>query len=664
MPSFVRRCLLLFFPLDGIRLLGLERNGVSMTTSEFAGREALTKTAYEIPEHEYARRLSERQRQLAGIRVRHQRLWTYLIVAALTGIVVAWAALSSHLVSALWILLPSAVALSTIQSLMQNARIHSRVLRIVSFYEFGVARLRHQWQGRGIGGGQFRPDNHAYASDLDLFGTGSLFELLCTARTGIGQAMLANWLLNPAECGEVAGRQAAVAELRMMLDLREDWASVSGAALDQAGASVRDWADAPAIAFPFYARALALILPICLIVLAVLAGAGIFGHHWIWAVAVPVGLEAFLGTLLLKRTKLTAANLVLPSFELELLAPLLDRFETLQFQCPLLKSLQLQLATPWGLSSKQIRLLRLWVWLLNLRQFEYFALPASLILWGTNLAICIERWRRKNREGLARWLDSLGQFEALLCLARYCYENPDHTFAVMKRESSPLFLAEALGHPLLDRHTCVRCDMRLDAKGTQLIMVSGSNMSGKSTLLRSVGLNSVLAFAGAPVRAARLQISPLQIGCSISVHDSLIRAKSRFQAEVERLKWILTLSRTNNILFLLDEMLGGTNSADRLFGARAVLEQLAASGAVGLVTTHDLALTEVVKALDGRALNVHFEERYENGEMRFDYRMRPGVLTRTNGVEVMAALGLLPLPKAATTDATAPLPPSAPDSYR
>jgi DNA mismatch repair ATPase MutS len=234
----------------------------------------------------------------------------------------------------------------------------------------------------------------------------------------------------------------------------------------------------------------------------------------------------------------------------------------------------------------------------------------------------------------------------------------------MKRESSPLFLAEALGHPLLDRHTCVRCDMRLDAKGTQLIMVSGSNMSGKSTLLRSVGLNSVLAFAGAPVRAARLQISPLQIGCSISVHDSLIRAKSRFQAEVERLKWILTLSRTNNILFLLDEMLGGTNSADRLFGARAVLEQLAASGAVGLVTTHDLALTEVVKALDGRALNVHFEERYENGEMRFDYRMRPGVLTRTNGVEVMAALGLLPLPKAATTDATAPLPPSAPDSYR
>jgi DNA mismatch repair ATPase MutS len=166
-------------------------------------------------------------------------------------------------------------------------------------------------------------------------------------------------------------------------------------------------------------------------------------------------------------------------------------------------------------------------------------------------------------------------------------------------------------------------------------------MSGKSTLLRSVGMNAVLALAGAPVRAARLEISPLQIGCSMAIQDSLLQAKSRFQAEVERLKWILALSRSNSVLFLLDEMLGGTNSDDRLWGARAVIEQLAESGAVGLVTTHDLALTQIANSLQGRASNVHFEEHYENGEMRFDYRMRPGVLTHTNGLSVMAALGLL-----------------------
>jgi predicted ATPase len=599
--------------------LGLERDGVSMSTSEFAGREVLTNTAHESPEIEYARRLSEQQQELRSIGSLHQRLWIYLIVAALAGIVVAWAALSSHLVPAFWILLPSVVVLSMTKSLMKNARIYSRVRRIVSFYELGVARLRHQWQGRGIGGEQFRPDNHAYASDLDLFGTGSLFELLCTARTGIGQATLAKWLLNPAECGEVAGRQSAVVELRLMLDLREDWASVEGGALDQAGASVRDWAAAPAIAFPLCAPALAIILPVCLIILSLLAGAGLLGHFWPWAVAVPVALEALLATLLLKKTRMTAANLVLPSFELELLAPLLSRFEAAHFQCPLLKSLQLQLTASSGLPSKQIRLLRLWVWLLNFRKFEYFALLASFILWGTNLSICIESWRQRNREGLARWLDSLGQFEALLCLARYCYENPVHVFAEVKRESSGLFQAVGLGHPLLDSQSCVRCDLRLEAESRQLILVSGSNMSGKSTLLRSVGLNCVLALAGAPVRAARLQISSLQIGCSISVRDSFLQAKSRFQAEVERLKWILAMARTNNVLFLLDEMLGGTNSADRLFGAKAVIEQLATSGAVGIVTTHDLALTEVVKALDGRAINVHFEEHYENEEMLQDF---------------------------------------------
>jgi DNA mismatch repair ATPase MutS len=179
-------------------------------------------------------------------------------------------------------------------------------------------------------------------------------------------------------------------------------------------------------------------------------------------------------------------------------------------------------------------------------------------------------------------------------------------------------------------------------------------MSGKSTLLRSVGVNSVLAFAGAPVRAARLIISPLQIGCSIAVQDSLLQAKSRFQAEVERLKWVLALSRSSKALFLLDEVLGGTNSNDRFLGARAFIEQLAGNGAVGLVTTHDLALTEVVKAFEGRAINVHFEEHYENGEMRFDYVMRSGVLTRTNGLNVMAALGLLPLSKTCKADVTMP----------
>jgi len=455
-----------------------------MTDSEFVRHShvrsptALNNGACQTPECEYSCRLKRREEQLAAIRGLHQRLWAYLIVVGGAGLVVAYVTLSSKLIPSLWILLPVGMVLYILQALSKNARTHSTVQRIVKFYELGVARLSQQWKGLGIDGKEFLPADHVYASDLDLFGSGSLFELLCTARTGIGQATLARWVLAPAESGEAIERQRAVAELRDDLDLREEWASAGGGGLDRVGSSaVRDWADAPAVSFPFFGRALAIVLPICLIVSSILH-AGILGLSWLYAIAVPFGLELLLAVTLLKKSRLVAANLVLPSFELGLLAPLLERMETEHFQCPLLKSLQSRLTFLSTRPSKQIRILGAWVWLINLRESEYFALPSALILWGTNVAIQIERWRQRNREGLAYWLESLGQFEALLCLARYHYENPEHTFPILRPESGPFFVAESLGHPLLDRSTCVRVDIRLEAQAMQLIIVSGSNMSG------------------------------------------------------------------------------------------------------------------------------------------------------------------------------------------
>ncbi len=597
----------------------------------------------DLPEDEYVRRLTKRQQHLAAIRARHHRLWICIIGLALSAIIVAYATILPHSISRLWILLPAALGLSGLQSLAKNARTHGRVQRIVNFYDLGLARLRHQWQERGVSGKEFRPNVHPYASDLDLFGAGSVFEMLCTARTGVGRSTLANWLLKAANCNEVIDRQIAVAELRDKLDLREHWASAGEDALDQVGLStLGDWADEPAVVVPIYMQACAIALPFCLIFLSVLSHFGVFGLHWYWTVTVPTALEVGLAVTFLKKTRTIAANLTLPSFELALIVPLLARIENETFNSPLLRSLQLRLTASAHRPSEQIRRLSVLAWLLDLRRFEYFTLLASPLLWGTNLAILTERWRQCNREALATWLESLGQFEALLSLAQYAYENPDHTFPTLKPQSPPLFQAEALGHPLLDPKTCVRCDLSLDAHATQLMMVSGSNMSGKSTLLRSVGVNAVLAFAGAPVRANRLLISPLQIGCSIAVQDSLLHAKSRFQAEIERLKWVLASAHSSNTLFLLDEVLGGTNSNDRLLGVNAILEQFSGSGAIGMVTTHDLALTESVDILNGHAINVHFEEHYQDGEMRFDYKMKPGTLTRTNGMNVMAALGLLP----------------------
>lgn len=430
-------------------------------------------------------------------------------------------------------------------------------------------------------------------------------------------------------------------ELRDQVELRENWASLGSGALKLVEShTLEEWAKAPPVAFPIPFRSLAVLLPLCLILVLVLAARGVFGAYYFAPVLLVLVLEAILVGVFFRRAREVADDLAWPSYELSLLSPLLQQMESSHFHCQLLQSLQSPLTRPAIHPSRQVRTLARLAWLVNLSRTE-FAIFLSPWLTGTNLAMRIENWRCRNQAELLRWLEALGQFEALLCLARYSYENPGYVFPILRAQAESCFHAESLGHPLLDPRTRVVCDLRIDGHSNRLVIVSGSNMSGKSTLLRSVGANSVLALAGAPVCAHHMQLSPMRIACSISVTDSLEDNKSRFQAEVERLKQTIDAARAGRTLFLLDEMLSGTNSKDRLFGATAVINELIACGAIGLITTHDLALTAIADRHDGLVSNVHFEEHYADGEMRFDYCMRPGVLTRTNGANVMAALGLL-----------------------
>jgi DNA mismatch repair ATPase MutS len=231
--------------------------------------------------------------------------------------------------------------------------------------------------------------------------------------------------------------------------------------------------------------------------------------------------------------------------------------------------------------------------------------------------------------------------EALCSVAAFAYERPGSAFPELLEISDPHFEAEGLVHPLIPPEEAVANDVTLDNLGGRLWIISGSNMSGKSTLLRAVGLSAALAWAGAPVTAARLRVSPLRIGASLRANDSVIDHRSRFYAEISRLRGIMDLARTGEpTLFLLDELLSGTNSHDRRIGAEAVLRGLLERGAIGLATTHDLALAEIASSLDGRAANVHFEDQIEGGEIGFDFHLRPGVVTRGNALELMRAVGL------------------------
>jgi len=584
---------------------------------------------------EYLRRLDARRTVAERLALTERRIGTARLVVFLAGVAMLWIVLVPHRLPEASLLLPAAVFVG----LMLR---HERVItsrhgaeRSAVFYEAGQRRLDEQWAGNGEAGERFLDAEHPYANDLDLFGRGSLFELLCTARTRAGEETLARWLLQPASPDDSEQRQEAVGELRGRLDLREELALL--------GVNVRAglhpealarWGTTPPILASRDARRAAIALSVAT-VLALAASL-------ITARSLPLALllviQAIFGWSLRARVQRVVRAVALPGEDLALLSGLLARIEREPVRARRLLTLRRSLDTDGVPPSRRIAQLQRLVHLLDARKNQFFAPFAPLLLWTTHCAFAIEAWRSVAGSHLPQWLATVGEFEALAALAGYAYEHPSDPFAEVISHG-PLFAAEQLGHPLIPLQRCVRNDVRLD-DDLRVLIVSGSNMSGKSTLLRTVGTNAVLALAGAPVRAARLRISPLALGASIRIQDSLQTGSSRFYAEITRLRQLVDIARGSPLLFLLDEILHGTNSHDRRIGAEAVVRSLVELGAIGLVTTHDLALAHIVEALAPHAANVHFEDHLEDGQMRFDYRMRDGVVQKSNALELMRAVGL------------------------
>ncbi len=525
---------------------------------------------------------------------------------------------------------------------------HQRVLesrriaeRAVDFYQRGIDRVEERWAGRGETGERFLDPHHPYAADLDLFGKGSLFELISTARTRAGEATLAGWFLNSAALPEIRSRQEAVAELRNRVDLRE--------ALSLLGENFRSgvhpeelasWAVQPGVRFSAVTRVLAFVLAtIALVLLYAFFGIA-QAQPFIRSAIVALGLIEAAWVFRFRRIVRQSLEAVEhPGHDLALLSQVLHRLEAEQFASPRLKELRAALDVAGQPASQRIARLNRIVELVDSRDNFFVRLFGPLLLWSTQLTFAVENWRRISGASVPRWLRAVGEIEALSSLAGYAYEHPRDVFAEFTG-SGPEFRGEALAHPLLPESRSVRNDVALTPE-LRLLVVSGSNMSGKSTLLRTVGVNAVLAMAGAPVRASSLRISPLTLGASMRITDSLQEGSSRFYAEITRLRSIVDLAGgANALLFLLDELLAGTNSHDRRIGAEAVVRGLVNRGAIGLVTTHDLALAHIAESLAPRAENVHFEDTLEDGKMRFDYRMRPGVVQKSNALELMRAVGL------------------------
>jgi hypothetical protein len=348
-----------------------------------------------------------------------------------------------------------------------------------------------------------------------------------------------------------------------------------------------------------------------------------------------IAVEVAFAGWLMKRVNKILDGVEKRADDLAVLAATLERIERESFGAPRLAFLRDAMFHDGRPASRRIAALHRWVELLEMRK-NPIVLPWLI---GTQVAMAVEAWRRVSGHDVAVWVDAVAEFEAMASFAAYHFENPDDPFAEVV-EDGPRVEARGLGHPLLPKAACVRNDLRI-GDDLRVLIVSGSNMSGKSTLLRSIGANVVLALAGAPVKATSLRLSPVAIGATLRVQDSLQEGKSRFYAEILRLRQVVDLTGgPSPLLFLLDEILHGTNSHDRLSGASAVVRGLIDRGAIGLVTTHDLALAEVAETLAPRAENVHFEDHFEDGVMRFDYTMRPGVVRKSNALALMRAVGL------------------------
>jgi DNA mismatch repair ATPase MutS len=288
--------------------------------------------------------------------------------------------------------------------------------------------------------------------------------------------------------------------------------------------------------------------------------------------------------------------------------------------------------------STEVRRLERLLDALNARNKDLFYQASLLLLAGTQLCMAIENWRRQHGDALRGWMDAWGGFEALNALANYAYENPDSAFPEFSIEEAR-FEATPLGHPLLPAESCVRNDVRLNCE-TRFYIVSGSNMSGKSSLLRAMGLNAALAFAGAPVRAHALRLSQLSICASLSVVDSLLNGKSKFLAEVDRVRQTIQLARTKKALFLIDEIFNGTNSGDRRAAAEAVVRTLVDLGSIGALSTHDMSLTEIANCEGLCGANVHMGARDGNNPMNFDYLLKPGITRETNALAIARMAGV------------------------
>lgn len=563
------------------------------------------------------------------------------ILLLLTALTLALLAAALRLSWPGWpILLTFAAILVALRFYHRDRREHDRLLRRIGFYDQALARLDGSQPQSGHTGEDFRPPVHLYDRDLAILGPDSLFGLLATVRTGVGQRGLAHDLLHLPSREQTLERQRAIQELAPKTDLREQIHLLGLNQFQQVAATFFDhWLEDPPPAFHPAFRYV-------LVATSALISAGIFAgvfHLVTWStlapnLAVVLALQSTIGFYLRSRAFPILKESVGLSNQMQMFRDGLALLQTTSFTSPRLIALQLISRDPHNAVPALNKLQGQFV-LVEQRTKGLFLIASLLLSAGTHTAISIANWKRRHAASMKHWLTAWAEFESLNAYATYAYEHPENVYPAILPSTTAVFEATGLAHPLLPA-AAVTNDIALNA-ASSLYLISGSNMAGKSTLLRAIGLNAILAANGAPVRATAARLSPLNIGASIALTDSLAEGKSKFLAEVERLHAILQLTAGSTpVLFLIDEIFSGTNSLDRRIAAEAVAAALLRSHAIGTLSTHDLTITEMAADPTLRARNVHMASPDPANPLAFDYRLKPGVNPTSNALAILRLIGI------------------------
>jgi hypothetical protein len=523
-----------------------------------------------------------------------------------------------------------------------HARVYARRERALvrkEVHDRNLRRLDGQTKGLPDGEGLVAAE-HPYGSDLDLVGVGSVFERFAVVHTHAGSETFARWLAAPADEKTIRLRQAAVEELSKKIETRQD---LEASVLDSGSESIDarpfvEFCEGPKalLGRPLF-RWLGMLLPPVTVTLFALSGSALPSGTW----APLLILQAIIARHLEPDVAKAYAKIVSKRRFVESYRAVLKVAEDMPLTSPLVVELKRRLEASGAKPSVELGRLELWASLFEVRAQGLVHVVLNLfLLWDLNVLLQLERWAERAGTRTRGWLEVLGEIEALASLATIRALDPTTTFPEIV-DGKEALVATGLAHPLIAEDKRVRNDVTLAGPGTSLV-ITGSNMAGKSTLLRAIGVNVALALAGGPVCAESMRVPIVRMRASMRIADSLQHGASYFQAELSRLRTVIAEAEASPpILFLLDELLRGTNARARHRGARAVVLHLLARHATGLVATHDIALSELEEELDGRVKNFHFTDVLApDGEMIFDYRLREGVVKTSNALRLLAMAGV------------------------